>query len=108
MIDSCFPSIPRGNVVKLLAMAGVARGEVFAAARAPAPPARDTHPRLFYNAVTMEQLKKEFRRDPAIEAALRTHGDALLAAAFVPESVAEVGGGQQANYSVPANQVADM
>jgi oligo-alginate lyase len=108
MTDSCFPSITRRNVVKLLAMAAVVRGEAFAADLVTAPLARTAYPRLFYNAATIEQLKKEFRRDPAIEVALRTHGDALLAAVFVPESVAEVGGGQQANYNVPANQIADM
>lgn len=65
-------------------------------------------PRLFYNASTLRQIKRMLAADATANAALRKHGETLLKAEFIPESVAEIGGGQQANYGTPANQIADM
>lgn len=113
MIDPPFGPLTRRNVIKLLAMAScsagaaVPRSDAPTADRASAEASRNIHPRLFYNAITLERLKETFHR-AAAEAALHKHGDTLLGMAFVPESVAVVGGGQQANYSLPANQIADM
>jgi hypothetical protein len=110
MAESLAAGISRREALKLLAMAGcgagMAGGENSALAVAPARQTR--RPYLFYNASTLRQLKEAMRRDPSITVSLQKQGDDLLNAAFVPESVALVGGGQQAHYGLPANQIADM
>jgi oligo-alginate lyase len=65
-------------------------------------------PRLFYTAESLKQVQRMLAADPVAHAALRRKGEALLNASFYPESVAEIGGGQQANYITPATQIADM
>lgn len=65
-------------------------------------------PRLFYNAASLKRIQHMLAADAAANAALRQRGDELLKADFFPENVADIGGGQQANYSTPANQTADM
>jgi oligo-alginate lyase len=65
-------------------------------------------PRLFYNADTLKQIQYMLRADSAAGSALEQQGSDLLGAEFVPESIAEIGGGQQANYITPAKQVANM
>lgn len=111
MDDSSSTAIGRREVLKLLAMAGcasVARAEKLPAAPAAAQRAHPRRPRLFYNASSLQHLKDAMRRDPSIAESLKKQGDHLLNAEFVPESVAEVGGGQQAHYILPANQIAEM
>ena len=106
----------RRSLLKLMAMATPA---FFAAAEElpqgksefldhPTALPRPDRPRLFYNAGSLVHLRRVFSPDSAAGAALRRRGDALLQADFYPESVAEIGGGQQANYLTPATQVADM
>jgi len=65
-------------------------------------------PRLFYNTAALKRIRQMLSSDPATDAFLKTHGEELLKADFFPESVAEIGGGQQANYHVPGSQIADM
>jgi oligo-alginate lyase len=65
-------------------------------------------PRLFYTAESLEQIRRMLTADPATDAALHQKGAALLSAEFVPETVAEIGGGQQANYITPSTQISDM
>jgi oligo-alginate lyase len=107
MVESLAGGISRREALKLLAMAGCMAGGANSATAF--TPARQTRrPYLFYNASTLRQLKQAIGRDSSIMASLRKQGDDLLNAAFVPESVALVGGGQQAHYGLPANQIADM
>lgn len=74
------------------------------------PPAEEQrhHPRLFYNTASLERMRQMLASDASADAVLKKRGDELLAAAFVPETVAEIGGGQQANYIVPSTQIAEM
>lgn len=65
-------------------------------------------PRLFYNAASVDRLRQALAKDTAANASLKKSGEELLAAAFVPESIAKIGGGQQANYATPGNQIAEM
>ena len=75
-----------------------------------APPMRShpERPRLFYDIGTLRRLKQRFVSHPQEQDALRSRGEELVKADLYPESVAEVGGGQQANYITPANQIAEM
>src|ERR1017187_1025304 len=66
------------------------------------------HPWLFYNVTSLERMRQTLASDVSANTALQTRGEELLAAAFVPEKVAEIGGGQQANYVTPASQIAEM
>lgn len=66
------------------------------------------HPRLFYNAESLDRLKRMLAANPEADAALKARGDKLLAAEFIPETVAEIGGGQQAQYILPAIQISEM
>lgn len=70
----------------------------------PAPP----HPRLFYNKASLARLGETFAADAAAATALKERAEKLMASSLVPESVAMRGGGQQANYRIPALQIADM
>jgi hypothetical protein len=65
-------------------------------------------PRLFYSAASLKHIERMLAADAHADTALRRQGDELLKADFIPESVAEIGGGQQANYVTPARQAADM
>jgi oligo-alginate lyase len=69
---------------------------------------RTGRPRLFYNAAALKRIRHTLSSDPATDAYLKSHGEELLKADFIPEGVAEIGGGQQSNYGVPGSQIADM
>lgn len=69
---------------------------------------RRRHPRLFYNVTSLGRIRQTLASDVRANTALKKRGEELLTAAFVPETVAEIGGGQQANYITPANQIAEM
>lgn len=69
---------------------------------------RPRRPRIFYNAASLEHLRHMLASDAEADAALKKRGEELLEAEFVPESVAEFGGGQQANYIVPSTQISEM
>ena len=70
--------------------------------------AHSGRPRLFYNAASLKHIERMLAADAHAHTVLRQQGDELLKAEFIPESVAEIGGGQQANYVTPARQVAEM
>jgi hypothetical protein len=110
-------NISRRSLMKLLAMASPAmcatKPLLVSASSAPADQSSAAHrelprPRLFYNATSVRHLRQMLARDAVADAALKKSGEDLLAAAFVPETVAEIGGGQQANYNTPGSQIADM
>jgi len=63
-------------------------------------------PRLYLTQARLAYLRNRYRSDTVWAQQLREDGDALLRQDFIPESVAEKGGGQQANYGRPAHQVA--
>lgn len=65
-------------------------------------------PRLFYDTIALKLIRQMLSSDPATNAFLRSHGEEMLKADFIPESVAEIGGGQQSNYGVPGSQIAEM
>jgi hypothetical protein len=67
-----------------------------------------TRPCLYLNGPTSEHLRERFRSDKAWAENLRRDGETMLVDKFIPESVAEEGGGQQAKYGRPAHQVAFM
>ncbi len=69
---------------------------------------RSAHPRLFYDAASLDRMKRMLAANADADGALKKRGDALLAEEFYPETVAEIGGGQQANYHTPATQIAEM
>jgi len=70
---------------------------------------REMHrPRLFYDAASLDRMKQMLASDASADAALKKRGEELMAADLYPESVAEIGGGQQANYITPGNQIAEM
>jgi oligo-alginate lyase len=66
------------------------------------------HPRLFYNAASVNSLRQILTTEAATYAVLKKHGDDLLAAGLIPQSAAMQGEGQQANFGVPGNQMSDM
>lgn len=107
----------RRTLVKLMALASSSMfaSPLFAGAEqerspvhGPTPGTESVRPRLFYNSASLKHIQRMLDADPAARAALQAKGDELLRAEFVPESVAEIGGGQQANYVTPARQIADM
>lgn len=65
-------------------------------------------PRLLYTTESLEQIRRMLAADPTTYSALQQKGAALLTAEFYPETVAEIGGGQQANYITPSTQISDM
>src|ERR1035437_1460629 len=106
--------VSRRSLIKLMVMASPA---ISGFARSPAstehsdePVAgwQGRHPRLFYNSISLTDMRRMLASDASTNAALKKRGEELVAAAFVPETVAEIGGGQQANYITPANQVTEM
>ena len=106
--------ISRRSLIKLMVMACPAMSG-FALPVANAGPSDEPvsdrqrrHPRLFYNMISLERMRKTLTLDARANATLMNHGEELLKADFVPEKIAEIGGGQQANYVTPAKQVAEM
>jgi hypothetical protein len=108
--------INRRELFKLMALASPAffasPKEALAASSGHSPLSSSSRrlirPRLFFSPDTLTRLKEVFSPDTAYGIALSRKGEDLLRAEFYPESVAEIGGGQQANYNTPAKQVADM
>src|SRR5580698_6911035 len=114
---SSIENINRRSLMKLLAMASPAfLGSVALPAESAvgtpqakaAKATRTGRPRLFYNAAALKRIRQTLSTDPATDAYLKSHGEELLKADFIPESVAKIGGGQQSNYGVPGSQIADM
>ncbi|MGH7952555.1 MAG: hypothetical protein ACREFE_11650, partial [Limisphaerales bacterium] len=66
------------------------------------------HPRLFYNSASLDRLRQWLASDAAANAALKKRGEELLAANFIPESVAMSGTGQQQNFFEPGDQMSEM
>lgn len=108
--------LTRRSLVKLMALAssGALGSSLLAAEDQHSPAAIERsrahsgRPRLFYNAASLKQIQHMLAADVHAAEALKQRGEGLLKAEFIPESVAEIGGGQQANYVTPASQVADM
>jgi len=69
---------------------------------------RIDRPRLFYSPAALTHLRQMLSSAPATDVFLRSHGEQLLKADLIPESVAEIGGGQQSSYGLPGSQIADM
>jgi hypothetical protein len=67
-----------------------------------------SHPRLFYNSSSLDRLRQWLGSDSAADLALKKRGKELLAADFIPESVAMLGPGQQANFAAPGDQMSEM
>jgi len=66
------------------------------------------HPRLFYNSDSVNRLRQWLASDAAAYEALKKLGEELLAANFIPESVARNGPGQQQNFFEPGDQMSEM
>ena len=66
------------------------------------------HPRLFYNAASLEPLRRILATDAVADARLKKSGKQWLAAELIPETVAMHGPGQHADYGEPGNQISDM
>lgn len=108
----------RRDVIKLMTVAGAAMcrpislladmapGQITDAAGNAAQ--QTVHPRLFYNAASVERLRQILAADAAMDAGFKRRGAELLAAALIPESVAMRGQGQQANYGEPGAQMSEM
>jgi hypothetical protein len=110
-------NLSRRTLMKLMALASPAfLGSVSSRAEPVANPPQENaakgrriaRPKLFYNTTALKPIRQMLSSDPAPDAFLKNHGEELLKADFIPESVAEIGGGQQANYHVPGSQIADM
>lgn len=65
-------------------------------------------PRLFYSVALLKEIKRMLSLDVHAKTVLKQRGEELLRAELVPESIAEIGGGQQANYRTPGDQIANM
>jgi hypothetical protein len=113
-----FDHVSRRSLIKLMALASPA---LCASASLPASPNADgsaiypsaggpqtRRPRLFYNANSLRRMRAMLASDANAEAALKERGEVLLAAELIPEKIAEIGGGQQANYATPGNQITEM
>ena len=66
------------------------------------------HPRLFYNATSLEQLQQMLSTDQTTVASLKKRGEELLAARPISETDAMRGEGQHASYGEPAKQMSEM
>ncbi len=66
------------------------------------------HPRLFYNQASLSHLRHWFASNAAARDALQRSGNELMAAEFIPQSVAMRGPGQQENFAAPGEQMTDM
>ena len=96
----------QGIIASAIASAGLpyARANAFS----PRSAADSVRPRLYLNPPTLAHLQERFRADAEWAAQLVRDGDAMLAEDLIPESVAEQGGGAQANYVRPSHQLAFM
>ncbi|HTV39736.1 MAG TPA: heparinase II/III family protein [Candidatus Sulfotelmatobacter sp.] len=113
-----FESISRRDLIKMMALAGAAmcRPVTLLAGVIPGQITdpgnggdfRAAHPRLFYNAASLEWLRQGLASDSRAHANLKKAGKELLAAVFVPEKAAMQGEGQHAHYGLPGKQMSDM
>jgi oligo-alginate lyase len=114
-----FEKMSRRDLIKLMALAGpiMCRPISLLADVVPRPftAGRDAgndqpprRPRLFYNSASLNRLRQWFASDAAANAALKERGEELLAADFIPESVATNGPGQQQNFFTPGDQISEM
>src|SRR6516225_1379238 len=111
-------NISRRSLIKLMVMAGPAMcrpvsllasavsGQSTSGGTGADWPPR--HPRLFYNAASLDRIRQMLASDAAADADLKKRSEELMAASLIPETVAMRGGGQHANYGEPARQMADM
>ncbi len=111
-------NISRRDLIKLMSLAGVAichpvslladavPAHTINVADSVAP--QTVHPRLFYNAASLERMRQMLVTEVATDGALKKRGEELLAAALIPESAAMHGGGQHASYGEPGNQMSEM
>jgi hypothetical protein len=65
-------------------------------------------PHLYLNPQSLQLQKERFHIDSKWASELLAKADGLVAEQFIPESVAEEGGGQQARYGLPARQISAM
>lgn len=110
--------VSRRSIIKLMALASSALCEpkVLFPEKASLPSAMEhtdeqrllPHPRLFYNSASLNRTKEFLATNPQVDAALRARGQQLLTAALIPETFAKIGGGQQANYRAPSEQIVEM
>lgn len=110
--------ITRRDLVKLMLIAGPALSHSISLLASAAPTEAtkrkmDTdmslhHPRLFYNADSLERIRQMLASNAAADSDLKKRGEELLAAELVPESVARRGGGQHANFGEPGRQISEM
>jgi oligo-alginate lyase len=109
-------TISRRDLIKLMALAGAAMSRpvsLFADAvpgqsgNSSAGPLTN-HPRLFYNAASLQHLRQALATDGAANADLKKRGEELLSAKLIAEADAMRGEGQQANYGEPGNQISEM
>lgn len=70
--------------------------------------ASSARPHLYLNPESLLLQKNRFTADRQWASELTAKGQELLAEEFIPESVAEQGGGQQARYILPARQMSAM
>ena len=108
----------RRDLIKMLTLTGAAMcrpipllAEVIPGQIADAKIRQDqlaNHPRLFYDTASLERLRQLLLTDVAAAADLKKHGEGLLTAKLIPESVAMSGEGQHANYGKPGDQMSEM
>jgi oligo-alginate lyase len=111
-------SISRRSLIKLMAMATPAMGSATSiiasathnrsAVNTAVVDLKPRRPRLFYNDAAVRRMRRMLASDAGADAALKQKGEELLAAKLIPESDAEIGGGQQAHYALPGNQITEM
>jgi hypothetical protein len=111
--------ISRRSLIKLMLLAGPMTTRPFSLLAEIVPissaTGRDTgkdqpslRPRLFYNSGSLEHLRQALASDAAVDDALKERGEELLAADFIPETVAKSGPGQQQNFGAPGDQMSEM
>jgi oligo-alginate lyase len=111
-------NINRRDLIKLMALASAAVCRPFSlladalpsssAGLAAGAEGLPRHPRLFYNAASLDRLRQALASDPAADASLKQHGEELMDAKFIAESEAMRGVGQHASYGKPGTQMSDM
>jgi hypothetical protein len=107
-------NISRRSLIKLMTLAGAAMSRPASLLAEVVPGqaadgrAEADHPRLYYNAASLEDLRQRLATEVAVDANLKRRGEELLAADLIPETAAMVGEGQHANYGEPGNQMSDM
>ena len=111
-------TISRRSLIKLMLLAGPMMSGPISALAAATPPLNasgrgqnvqtSSRPRLFYNAASLDRLRQSFASDVASYEGLKKRGEELLAADFIPESVAMSGPGQQQNFGAPGDQISEM